>query len=214
MKRLSMFFFLLICWAHYSFSQGEFIRRGRSGIGAGAGFSANKEMNGKTIFAGFSYKGVLDLGLIYWKASSGKIRGEVFTPNIAYYPVKQEDAKNAPTLGISLGYSHYKSTSTSLVDIPEPNMQHRTDTIKTDLTVDALKFGINAYHRTGYLKAFFFQPMIGANVSVTNSGWEFILRGGIAIGSRIKRGPLLILTPAVERQSGVTTFVLTFSILS
>jgi hypothetical protein len=209
-----MFFFLIISLIHCSFSQGEFIKRGKIGIGASAGFSTNKEMNGKTLYAGFSYKGFLDLGLTYWKASSGKIRDEVFTPNITYYPIKQEDAKKAPTLGISLGYSHYKSKSTSLVDVPEPNMQHRTDTIKTDLTVDAVKLGISAYRRTGYWKAFFFQPMIGAGVSMASSSWEFILRGGVAIGSRIRGGPLLILTPSIERQSGVTTFVVTFSVVS
>jgi hypothetical protein len=209
-----MFFFLIISLVHCSFSQGEFIKRGKSGIGAGAGFSTNKEINGKTLFAGFSYKGFLDLGLTYWKTSGGKVRDEVFTPTIIYYPVKQEDARKVPTLGISLGFSHYKSGSTSLVDVPEPNMQPRTDTIKTDLTVDAVKLGISAYRRTGYWKAFFFQPMIGAGISMASSGWEFTLRGGVAIGSRIRGGPLLILTPSIERQSGVTTFVFTFSVVS
>ena len=214
MKRLSIFFFLLMSLVSCSFSQGEFIRRGKSGIGAGAGFSTNKELNGKTLFAGFSYKGFLDLSLTYWKTSGGKVRDEVFTPTITYYPVKQEDARKVPTLGISLGFSHYKSGSTSLVDIPEPNMQHRTDTIRTELTIDAIKLGIHASRRTGYLKAFFFQPMIGAGVSMISSGWEFTLRGGVAIGSRIRGGPLLILTPSVERQSGVTIFILTFSVVS
>jgi len=214
MKRLSIFLFLMISVVHCSFSQSEFIKRGKSGIGGGAGFSTNKEMNGKTLYAGFSYNGFLDLGVTYWKASSGKIRDEVFTPNITYYPIKQEDAKKAPTIGISLGYSHYKSKSTSSIDVPEPNMQYRMDTIKTDLTVDAVKLGISAYRRTGYWKAFFFQPMISANVLMVNSGWEFTLRAGLAIGSRIRRGPLFIYTPSIERQSGVTTFVFTVSIVS
>jgi hypothetical protein len=214
MKRLSMFFFLMISLVHCSFSQSEFIERGKSGIGGGAGFSANREMNGKTLYAGYSYKGFLDVNLTYWKANGGKVQDGVFSPSITFYPVKQEDAKKAPTLGISLGYSHYKSKSTSLMDVPDLNMQHRTDTIKTDLTVDAIKLGISAYRRTGYWKAFFFQPMVGADVLMVSSGWEFTLRGGVAIGSRIRGGPLLILTPSIERQSGVTTFVLTFGVVS
>jgi hypothetical protein len=214
MKRLSMFFFLMISLVHCSFSQGEFIKRGKSGIGGGAGFSTNREMNWKTLYAGFSYKGFLDANIAYWKASGGKVQDGVISPGITYYLVKQEDAKKAPTLGISLGYSHYKSKSTSLVDVPELNMQHRTDTIKTDLTVDAVKLGVSACHRTGYWRVFFFQPMIGAGVSMASSGWEFTLRGGVAIGSRIRGGPLLILTPSIERQSGVMTFVLTFGVVS
>jgi hypothetical protein len=214
MKRLSIFFFLMISLVHCSFSQGEFIERGKSGIGGGAGFSTNHEMNGKTLYVGFSYKAFLDANITYWKTNGGKVQDGVISPSITFYPVKQEDAKKAPTLGISLGYSHYKSKSTSLVDIPAPNMQIRTDTIKTDLTVDAVKLGINACRRIGYWKAFFFQPMIGADVLMVSSGWEFTLRGGVAIGSRIRGGPLLILTPSLERQSSVTTFVLTFSVVS
>ncbi len=214
MKRLSMFFFLIISLVHCSFSQGEFIKRGKSGIEGGAGFSVNSEMNEKTLYAGFSYKGFLDANIAYWKANGGKVQDGIISPGITFYPIKQEDAKKAPTLGISLGYSHYKSKSTSLVDVPEPNMQHRMDTIKTDLTVDAVKLGVSAYHRTGYWKALFFQPMIGADILMASSGWEFILHGGVAIGSRIRGGPLLILTPSIERQSDVTTFVLTFGVVS
>jgi hypothetical protein len=204
----------MISLVHYSFSQGEFIVRGRSGVGGTAGFSVNKDMNCKILYVGFSPKGVLDFGLTYWKANSGKIRDEVITPSITCYLVKQEDAKKTPTLGISLGYSHYKSKSIALVDVPDPNMQFHTDTIKTDLTVDAVKFGISAYRRTGYWKVFYLQPMIGAGVSMTSSGWEFILRGGVSIGSRISGWPSFILSPSIERQSDMTTFVLTFSIVS
>ena len=214
LKRVSIFFFLMISFIHCSFSQGEFIKRGKNGVGGGAGFSTNREMNGKTLFAGFSYEGFLDLGITYWKPNGGKIRDEVFTPSITYYPIKQEDAYKAPTFGISLGYSHYKSKSTSLEEVPDPTLQPRTDTIKTELTIDAVKLGINVYRRTGYWKAIFFQPTIGADVLMASSGWEFTLRGGVAIGSRIRGGPLLILTPSIERQSSITTFVLTFGVVS
>jgi hypothetical protein len=214
LKQVSMFFFLMISLVHCSFSQGEFIKRGKNGVGGGAGFSTNREMNGKTLYAGFSYKGFLDANITYWKASGGEIQDGIISSGITFYPVKQEDANKAPTIGISLGYSHYKSKSTSLVDVPEPNMQFRTDTIKTDLTVDAVRLGLGAYRRTGYWKAFFFQPMIGADVLMASSGWEFTLRGGVAIGSRIRGGPLLILTPSVDHQSGRTTFVLTFGVAS
>jgi hypothetical protein len=153
------------------------------------------------------------LSFTYWKKSSGKIQDGVLTPTVTIYPVKQEDAKKAPTLGLSIGYSHYKSKSTSQLDVPTPNMQHQTDTLETNLTADAIKIGISAYHRTGYWKVFFFQPMIGVGASIVKSGWEYTIRGGVSIGSRIKRGPLLIFTPSVESQSGVTTFVFTFGIV-
>jgi hypothetical protein len=210
-----MFFFLMISLVHCSFSQGEFIKRGKSGIGGGAGFSANREMNGKTLYAGFSYKGFLDANITYWKMSGGKVQDGVLSPSIMYYLVKQEDAKKAPTLGISLGYSHYKSKATTKVEVPDTigigwHWYERTE----ETTVNAVKFSVSAYHRIGYWKAFFFQPMIGTGVSMASSGWEVTLRGSVAIGSRIRGGHLLILTPSVERQSGVMTFVLTFGLVS
>jgi hypothetical protein len=213
MKRICFLFFLMIGLIQWSFSQSEFIKRGKSGVEVGAGFSANSEANGKTLYAGYSFKGFLDLSLTYWKKSSGKIQDGVFTPTITFYPVKQEDAKKAPTLGLSVGYSHYKSVSVSQLDVPTPNIQHQTDTLESKMTVDAIKIGVSASHRSGYWKMFFFQPMIGVGASIIKSGWEYTIRGGVAIGSRIKRGPLLVFTPSVERQSGVTTFVFSFGVV-
>jgi len=214
MKRLVVFIFLMVGLVHCSFSQSEYIRRGRSGIGGSAGISINKEINGSIFYAGFSYKGFLDMGLSYWKANDERLYDEIFTPSITYYPVKQEDARIAPTLGISVGYNHYKSKSIALVDIPDPNMERRMDTIKKDLTVDAVKLGINAYHKIAYLKGSYFQLMVGTDISITNSGCEFVLRSGIAVGSRIWGWPLLVFMPSIEYHTSATTFFLTFGIVS
>ena len=73
----------------------------------------------EALFAGFSYKGFLRFGSYLLESKRWKDLDEVFTPTITFYPVKQEDARKAPTLGISIGYSHYKSKSTSLVDVPD-----------------------------------------------------------------------------------------------
>ncbi len=209
MRRFSILFFLTTSLVHYSFSQSEFLRRGRSGVGGSVGFSKNCSANAFNLYAGYSYRGFLDANLAYSKADGGKVRGGVLSPSITFYPIKQEDAKNAPTLGISLAFSHYTSKTVTTVDVPIANMQNRRDTIVTELTVDAVKLGVTACHRLGYWKIFFFQPTIGAGLSMVRSGWEFTLRGGVAIGSRMVRGPLFILTPALERQSGITTFVIT-----
>jgi hypothetical protein len=215
MKRTVVFFFLMISLIACSFSQSEYIRRGRNGFGGSAGISIiNKEIDGSTFYAGFSYNGSLDLGLTYWKTNNEKNHNEIFTPGITFYPIKQEDAKIAPTIGISVSYSHYNSKSISLVDVPIPNMERRIDTLKADLTVDAVKFGISACRRTEYWKGSFFQPMIGTGISIIGSSLEFVLRGSCALGTRIKGWPLLFLMPGVEIQANATTFSLTFGIVS
>jgi hypothetical protein len=41
-----------------------------------------------------------------------------------------------------------------------------------------------------------------------NSGLQFALRGGLAIGTRAVNGPLLVLVPCIERESNLTTFLI------
>jgi len=214
MKRPVIFFLLMISLIQWSFSQSEFIRRGRSGIEGSAGIRIiNNEIDGSFFYGGFSYKGFLDLGLTYWKANNKNLNDEIFTPSVTYYPIKQEDAKKVPTLGISISYKHYKSESISLVDVPGPNMEHRIDTIKKDLTIDAVKFGISACRKIGFWKGVYFQPMIGTGISITGSSLEFVLHGSYAIGARIRGWPLLVLIPGIEYQASAITYLLTFGIV-
>jgi hypothetical protein len=211
MKRLSILFFLMASLIQNSFSQSEFIARDQSGFGGGWGISANSEANGLMVFAGYSYRGFLDANLTYSKANGGRVQGGVLSPSITFYPIKQEDAENAPTIGVSLGFSRYTSKTTTKVEEPNTvgigwHWYEKTE----EVTINALKLGVTAQRRLGYYKALFFQPMLGGVLVMTNSGWEFALRGGVAIGTRVVRGPLLILTPGIEYQSGLTTFVITF----
>jgi hypothetical protein len=123
--------------------------------------------------------------------------------------VKQEDAENIPTLGVSLGFSHYTSKKTETVIVPDSFIvSWRSYERVTESTINAINLGVTAQSRIGYWKVFFFQPVLGASLSATNNGSEFTLSGGISIGTRVVHGPLLVLTPSVERQSGLTTFKL------
>jgi hypothetical protein len=211
MKRLSILFFLMASLIQNSFSQSEFLVRDQSGFGGGWGISTNSEAHGLIFFVGYSYCGFLDANLTYSKANGGRVQGGVLSPSIAFYPIKQEDAENGPTIGVSLGFSRYTSKTTTKVEEPNTagigwHWYEKTE----EATINSLKLGVTAQRRLGYYKALFFQPMLGGVLVMTNSGWEFALRGSIAIGTRVVSGPLLILTPGIEHQSGSTTFVITF----
>jgi hypothetical protein len=211
MKRFSISFFFVLGLVQWSFSQSEFLPRGQSGYGSGVGLSANRKENELILYAGYSYRGFIDAKLTYTKANGGTIQGGVFSPSISFYPVKQEDAQNIPTLGISVGFSHYVSKTTETFIVPDTVIvTWRSYERITESTINAWKLGVTAQSRTGYWKALFFQPFLGGCISITNAGREFALRAGVSIGTRVVHGPLLILTPSVERQSGLTTFVFTF----
>jgi hypothetical protein len=212
MKRFSILLFFILGLIQWSFSQSEFLLRGQSGFSGGLGLSTNRDARGLSFLAGYSYRGILDAELTYAKEDGGMVQGGVISPSLTYYFVKQEDAENIPTLGVSVGYSHYISKTKETVIVPDSFIvSWRSYERVTESTIHALKLGVTAQSRTGSWKVFFFQPMLGAGFLMTNAGWEFTLRGGISIGTRVVHGPMLILTPSIERQSGLTTFITTFT---
>ena len=211
MRRFSILLFFMLSSIQWSFSQGEFLLRDQSGCGGGLGFSTNRDARGLNFFAGYSYRGILDANLTYAKENGGIVQDGIISPGITYYFVKQEDAGNIPTLGVSIGFSHYTSKKSETVIVPDSFIvSWRSYERVTELTINALNLGVTAQSKTGHWKVFFFQPLLGAGLSMTHAGWEFTLRGGISIGTRVVHGPLFILTPSVERQSGLTTLIITF----
>ncbi len=202
---------LLHCAALQLHAQGEYVSRGQSALEGEILLSTNREANGYGAGIGYSYRGIWDFSLLWLKSSAGKAGKGILSPVVTFYPVKQEDAERAPTLGLSLGYRHYTAVETTTIFVPDTTSGHiqsmsyqRTESH----TVDALVFDVVAQRRLGYWSVFFFQPMIGAGASLVNSGMEFTLRGGVSIGTRVVNGPLLVLEPCIERESGLTTFLI------
>ena len=212
MKKCSLLIFLILGLVQWSFSQGEFLHRGQCGFSGGLGVSINRDARGLNVLAGYSYRGIVDAKMTYEKEDGGTVQGGVLSPSITFYFVKQEDAENIPTLGVSLGFSHYTSKKTETVIIPDSFIvSWRSYERVTESTINAINLGVTAQSRIGYWKVFFFQPVLGASLSATNNGSEFTLSGGISIGPRVVHGPLLVFTPSVERQSSLTTMKLMLS---
>jgi hypothetical protein len=202
---------LVLATSQVIFAQSDILRRGQSGIGAGLGFSTNRETGQYLVTAGYAYQGFLDGTLMYSKASRGEVTQGVITPTVTFYPVKQEDADKVPTLGISLGFSHYVKTTTETVYSPNPDttiIGAISFPIVQETTINALKFGVTAARRLGYWSVWFLQPSIGGRISISSAPWEFMVRADVTIGTRIVGGPIIALTPALEIQSGATTFAL------
>jgi hypothetical protein len=189
-------------------AQSDILRRGQSGIGVGIGYSNNRETGQYLISAGYSYKGFLDGSLTFSKANQGEVTQSVITPTVTFFPVKQEDADNVPTLGISLGFNHYVKTTTETVYAPNPDstiLSAIAIPLVQETTINAIKIGVTAERRIGYWNVWFFQPSIGARISISSAPWEFLIRAALSIGTRIVDGPIIVFTPAMEVQSGVTT---------
>jgi hypothetical protein len=192
-------------------AQSDVLRRGQSGIMGGAGYCVTSGTETYSVLLGYSYFGFLDGGVIYSKANHGPVTQGIITPTLTFFPVKQEDAERVPTLGISLGFNHYTKTNTEWVSAPHPDSTIVGSVLiplTKETTVDALQVGVTAERRIGYLGVLFLQPSIGGKISISSEPWEFTLRGGISIGTRIVNGPIIVLTPGFELQSGLRYFTI------
>jgi hypothetical protein len=211
MHRTFLSLFLVQCATIQLIAQGEYIGRGENAFGATAAIFTNRAFNGYALQAGYSYKGFLDAGLLWTKANAGIAGNGILSPVVTFYAVKQEDAERTPTLGLSLGYRHYTASETKTIIVPDPDstrIDHTSYRLEEKHTVNAIVLDVAAQRRLGYWNVFFFQPMIGAGISFINSGMQFALRGGIAIGARVVHGPLMVMVPCIERESGLTTFLI------
>jgi hypothetical protein len=191
-------------------AQGEYISRGTNAYSGSVLLSTDKQATAFGIQAGYSYKGFLDAGLMYLKANAGDFKNGILSPSITYYIVKQEDAPKAPTVGVTFRYQHYQSTTTSTVTEPDsiPAVTFHTRDITAMQTLDAFILDVAAHKHVGYWNVFFFQPTLGGGITMTRADWSFVLRGGVEIGTRVVHGPLLVLVPALEYQSHLTSFTL------
>jgi len=156
-ETISILVIIILGSIQWSFSQGEFLLRGQSGFSGGLGFSTNRDARGLDFLAGYSYRGILDANLSYVKENGGTVQGGVISPGIRFYVVKQEDAENIPTLGVSVGFSHYTSKTTETVIVPDSFIvSWRSYERVTESTINALNLGVTAQSKTGHWKVFSF----------------------------------------------------------
>jgi hypothetical protein len=210
MKRVLFFILCHLSMMALLLAQGEYVPRGTNAYGGSVLIQTNNQAGEYGIQAGYSYQGFLDAGLLYIHANAGDAKNGILSPSVTYYIVKQEDALHAPTVGVTFSYRHYESTSVSTVTEPDsiPAITYHTRDITTTQTLDAFNFDVAAHRRVGYWKVFFFQPMLGGGLTMTRLDWNFVLRGGVEIGTRMVHGPLLVLVPSIEHQSHLTSFAL------
>lgn len=209
MKRIFIVIFMQVGFVLSMYAQGEFIPRGTNAFSGSMLMCTDKEANAIGVQAGYSYKGFFDVGLMYLKATAGDFKSGILSPSITYFIVKQEDAVHVPTIGMTFHYQHYTSTTTSTVVQPDslPALSFHTKEITKTQTLDAFVFDITAHKRVGYWNVFFFQPMLGGGVAMTRVDWNVCLRGGVEIGTRMVRGPLMIISPWIEYRSSLTSFI-------
>ncbi len=96
---------ILLCTTS-AFSQGDYLEKGRNGIGISFGFSSNSDASGIGGNFGFKLSENLDIGIsIAWVSYSDlDLNSNVFAPSITFYALKQEQRKSILSIAFGLGY--------------------------------------------------------------------------------------------------------------
>lgn len=116
---------ILIVLPSLVLSQGMYLNKGQSGLGATVGFGTNEDLNLLLAGIGYSYGGVVDIGLAYGRGISKEeptVTMNNFLPSIAIHLIKQ--TKKLPiSLAASGGYliGNSKSDLFDLYDVTVKN---------------------------------------------------------------------------------------------
>ena len=206
---------LLIAATSNAFTQGEYCKRGISGFEGDLGFCSNKETNGYQLSMGYSFHGILDAGFSWTKGQAGMFGDGIFSPEITYYLLKQEDGKRVPTLGISLSYSHYSldESETFYFHADSVSAKINDTTLVSNTTFNFITIMGTAHRYIGRWKKFDFEAFVGAGFAVSDQSWRFVWRAGLSIMTLPQKKARLIIKPVIQREPDLTTFILSIGIL-
>jgi hypothetical protein len=185
-------FVLLLCLPCFVYSQGEFLKKGESGVGASIGLvsaqSKASSNSGSDVSIGYSFSRILDIDLGF--SQSPPSYGLAITPSISYY-LSNDTSKADEIFAIGLIDRYYSSQHTfglalslanrlnfNVSTILQPTLSivlypsYRGESeIKSVLTVSV---GLGIGIRTGYGNIVSITPLLGYQSGV------FLLGGSIA----------------------------------
>ena len=136
------------------YPQGSILERGQSGFAIGGGYSSNDEISGVGGGIGYSFNGLLDIGLSYdkfdfkEKLAGYDLTGTSFSPYIAYQVIKP-DQPNKLAFSISASYETNSFDSEAL------------DILNWEMEANALSFGGDLYLKMPINESTFIQPAAG-----------------------------------------------------
>jgi hypothetical protein len=174
-------------------AQGEFLKRGEWGVGAGIGYSGMGEIHTTTYMLGVSCAGIIDIGASISKPASGGT-GTVI-PSITFYPSKQDDRPKALTIGITASYTTMNVSSQYSSSSPNGNGGWQNYSFTSSEKKSVIGIGITAAKRLSEDSTAFTQIEFGPTVTIGAGQSSVALALGFAIGSGSSDVPFFVITP-------------------
>jgi|AntRauTorcE11897_2_1112592.scaffolds.fasta_scaffold00853_7 hypothetical protein len=154
MKKIILLLLLIGSFSTLLFAQSSFLEKGQSGLLLSALSSANQDLSGYSGEIGYSFSGVLDLGLsigqygYYEPYVSDDLKATILSPFISYLIFKQDEST---PLSISLNSSYQKQFITN----------GYLDNFYTNVTGDHFRIGTSVFTDIEFFNAIKVQPKAG-----------------------------------------------------
>ncbi len=195
-------------------AQGLFLERGQNGFQTVVGFFSNNISNGFLFSGGYSYRGMFDVGFSWQGGKSGTPYHSLFSPRVTYYPLKENDTPNAPSIAINIMYNQY--TITERTEVPVPTTQpvgYTMVTLTNENTYRYVTPSCGISRTIGVGKKYTFEPFSEVGFGISNKDWKFVWKIGMSAFKQIQARSLFVVTPLLQREPDATTFVLTAGII-
>lgn len=193
------------------FAQGVFLERGENAFHTGLGFFVNGESPGFFVRGGYTFAGILDGEVQWYKGKRGTMFSSILVPRVTYYPVKEMDTPSSPTVGVSLQYNQFtvREVTTAIIPIQQPVVGYITQQIVNDVTYHYI-FGTGSVHRTfGVWNNYSMRPFVECGFGVSNKGWKFLWKLGTTLSKQTQRNTLFVLAPSIQHEPHTTTVLIT-----
>jgi hypothetical protein len=198
--------FMLICFivvcSDFFYAQSKFLERGESGFGVTSSIAYSEISSGYGLALGYSYHGILDLGLAVGRSYPGgtlsaETYGNFIAPQVSIFLMKQEKKPRSVSSVLSISYQ--------FVELKQPYYSYsynqgyfqfggkEIQTSKTDAGSISLSFLGNL---SGDI-----DPLLQTDLSLefarSKNVNQFCFLFGFSVGSHLTQTSILAFTPAV-----------------
>jgi hypothetical protein len=219
-KALVLFVGLFVLSAPAAFPQGNFLKKGQSGLGFSGAYAVNSSASGITGTASVALGGIFDLAFGLGWADYGSedlpgLRATTLSPELRAHVIKQNSSRSPISLSLSVGHARDNFRSP---DLDEAGYTYKANSLFVGATVSRdVRLSAKA----------FVQPYVGLTHTSTtytlidDLGRMFSDKGGIAsftaglpLVYAFSWRTLLVVQPGLTLNKDATTFAVSLGLVS
>jgi hypothetical protein len=222
MKRASaVFSALFLLSASAGFAQGNFLKKGQSGLGLSGAYGTNSTASGFSGTLGVALGGLFDLSLgaghaVFDSSNYGDLTSNSLSPELRGHVIKQNSSKSPVSLSLSIGYAkdHFDSPELEPADIGAmwTNSLILGATVYRDVPLSG-KLYLQPYVGISHTSSTFKLTVISTGVTWSDKDSMAAFLVGLPVVYSFSERALLVLQPGLAFDKDATTFAVSLGLV-